>query len=277
MIVRTMAVVAAGEQRSGRAEQAREAHFARLVALILDTIFVGILSGLVTSVYGLTTVSGVYNPTGATYWNTQTTLPAMWTAVIWIAYYTVFEAMFSATPGKALNRLCVVSFDDRPLTLTGILLRNLLRLLDVLPGMYLLGGIMVLSTAHSQRIGDFAGHTTVVFRRHAVEPSTTRTSDRRARLALVAAVLVALAFSAGFDYFGRPPLEIQKAYQEHQLMNPDLIGYSLGAPTWSWGHVRYPLTAREPGKTCTGWVELEWYGIWGWQQSSGELDCFPAT
>ena len=277
MIARTMAVAATGEQRPGRGDQAHQARFARLVALILDTIFVGILTGIATDVYGQTMVTGTQNPNGFSSFSEQTVLPALWTGALWIAYYTVCEAMFSATPGKTLNGLRVASVDDRPLTLRSVFLRNVLRLIDVLPGMYLLGGVLVMSSGLSQRLGDRAGHTTVVFRQHAVEPGTTRTSDRRGGLTLIAALFLALVFSAGFDYFGRPPLEIQKVYEEHQLMNPQLISYALGAPTWSWGHVRYPLTASEPGKTCTGWIALDWYGIWGWQQSSGELDCVPAT
>ena len=276
MIAPTMAVAATGERGSGRGEQAHQARFARLVALILDTIFVAILTGIAAAVYGVTTVTGTWNPDGVSSFSEQTILPTLWTGAIWIGYYTLCEAMFSATPGKALNGLRVVSVDDRPLTLLSALERNLLRLIDVLPGMYLLGGALVMTSDHSQRVGDRVAHTTVLFRQDATEPGTTRTSDRRAGLFLVALIFLALVSTAAFDYFGRPPLEIERLYAEHQLVNPELTSYSLGAPAWSWGHVRYPLTASQPGKACTGWIELDWYGIMGWHPSSGQLDCFPA-
>lgn len=274
MIRGTMALAAAGERRFGRAEQAHEARFPRFVALILDSIFVSLLGGIATAVYGEAQVTGTWNPNGFSSWSVQTAIPAIWTGAIWLAYYTVCEAMFSATPGKALNGLCVVSEDDRPLTVPSIFFRNLLRLIDVLPGLYFIGGVLVLTSGHSQRLGDLAGHTTVVLRRYAVEPRTTRSSGRRAGLALIASGLIALTFSAGFGYFGRPPRDIHTLFQEHQFLDPAVTGYSLGAPAWSLGRVRYPVAASEPGKSCSGYIELQWYGIMGWQPSSGQLDCF---
>ena len=281
MIRDAMAVAETLERRpgrTGRAEQSREARFGRLVALILDSIFVSILAGVASAVYGVTEVtSGSWSlPNGVSVLNTQTAIPGVWAALLWLAYMTVCEAMFSATPGKAMNALRVVSADDRPLTLGRVALRNVLRLIDVLPGMYLLGGVLVITTANSQRLGDMAAHTTVVRREHAVQPGAARTASPRAARLMVVAVLVAVVFSAGFDYFGRPPLAIQGFYNTRQLLDPSITSYSLGTPAFSWGHVRYPLTAREPGKSCTGWLELDWYGIAGWQQSSGQLDCVPA-
>ena len=277
MIAPTMTAGAAAPTVLARAEQSHEARFARLVALILDTIFVSILIGIASAVYGETRVTGTWNPSGFSSLSEQTILPTLWTGVIWLGYYIVCEAMFSATPGKAMNGLRVVSVDGSPLGLGSIVVRNLLRLIDVLPGMYLLGGVLVMVMPYSQRTGDYVARTTVVLRAHAVEPRSARASGRRAGVLLVAIVVVAFVFSAGFDYFGRPPLEIQKLFEEHRLMDPQLTSYSLGTPTWSWGHVKYPLTAREPAKACTGWIELDWYGIMGWQQSSGELDCLPAS
>lgn len=279
MIRGAVAVAETIEGRTGRAEQSRHARFPRFVALILDTIFVAILGGIVTAVYGVTEVtSGSFNlPNGISTYSTQSAVPGIWTVLVWLVYYTVCEAMFSATPGKAMNGLRVVSADDRPLTLGRIAVRNVLRLVDVLPGMYLIGGILVMTTENSRRLGDMAAHTTVVRREHAVQPGEARTAGRRAGLVLVAILVIALLFSAGFDYLGRPPLTIQGLYNTHQLLDPSITSYSLGTPTWSWGHVRYPLTASEPGKTCAGWIELDWYGIAGWQQSSAQLDCFPAS
>ena len=275
MIAPTMAAGGAGPTALARAEQSHEARFARLVALILDSIFVGIVSAAAIAVYGVTTVTSGTSGGASISFSEATTLPAVWGGAIWLGYYIVCEAMFSATPGKAMNGLRVVSVDGRPLGLASIVVRNVLRLVDVLPGMDLLGGVLVMVMPDSQRIGDYAARTTVVRRAEAVEPGTTRTSGRRARLALAALVLIGLAFSTGFGYFGRPPLEIHKLYEEHLLFGGELSSYSLGTPAWSLGHVRYPLTAREPAKTCTGWIELDWYGVAGWRQSSGELDCFP--
>ncbi len=275
MIATTMALAAAGERRSGRAEQSREARFPRLVALILDTIFVSLLSALATAVYGATEITGVWNPNGLSSWSSQTSLSWIFTAALWLGYYTVCEGMFSATPGKALNGLCVVSLDERPLTLRSVVLRNALRLADALPVMYVLGGVLVLGSECSQRLGDLAARTTVVRRRDAPEPGVTRSSGWRAGLILLGLLLGALAFTAGFDYFGRPEMDVQTLYQEHQLLDPSLTSYTLGTPAWSWGTVRYPIKAAEPDKTCSGYVELQWFGFAGWRERGGELDCVP--
>ncbi|HYM97930.1 MAG TPA: RDD family protein [Candidatus Sulfotelmatobacter sp.] len=272
-----MTVGALGTSLNRRAEQARDARFARVVALIVDTLFVGLLSSIATAVFGVTQVNTAsFAGGGFSTWTSQTEIPAVWAASIWLVYYSVCEAMFSATPGKALNNLRVVSDDGRPLSLLSIAVRNLLRLVDVLPGMYLVGTFLVLITPYSQRLGDLAAHTAVVFREHAIEPGTSRGSSRRARL-LFAGVLVALlAFTAGFDYFERPVLVIQGEFNQHMLPNRDIVTYSLGTPARTLGSVRYPITALTPTQRCSGSIGLTWDGLFGWIVTDGQMDCFPS-
>jgi len=270
-------VAAVGTGRFGRAEQSREARFARLVALILDTIFVGILTSIATAVFGVTQFTITSFQGGSTaYGTSQGAIPWIWTAAIWLTYYTLCESLFSATPGKAMNGLRVVSDDGRPLRLYSVLVRNLLRLVDALPAMYLVGGLFVLGTQYSQRVGDLAGHTTVVFTRYAVEPGTSRHSGRQARIAFVALVLAAFVITAGFEYFERPVLVVQSQFEAHQLIVQDLQSYSLGTPTRTLGSVSYPLTARTSTKTCSGSVELSFEGFFGWTMTGGQLNCFPS-
>ena len=279
MIRATMAVAAVAPARPGRAEQARRARFARLVALILDTIFVSVLTFVATSVYGVTAVtwgSPLANSSGSAYFGSQTAIPAVWTAAVWLVYYTVCETMFSATPGKVLNGLRVVSVDLRPLTLSGVVVRNLLRLVDVLPGIYLLGGFVMLATSHSQRLGDLLAGSTVVFCQDALEPGAARTSRLSARIVFVVAVVTALVFTAAFDYFERPVLVIESAYDQHQLINPGIVSYSLGQPARTFDTATYPITARTSTESCTGSINLYWQGLFGWQIGGGRLDCFPS-
>jgi uncharacterized RDD family membrane protein YckC len=258
---------------------AREARFPRLVALVLDTLFVGLITLIATNVYGVTVVTwGSPIPTnGFATWGAATTIPGIWTAAIWIVYYIVCEAMFGATPGKALNGLVVVSADGRPLTLRSVSIRNLLRLVDALPGAYLLGGAFVISTANSQRIGDLAARTTVVFRRRVIPPYLTRSSGRTARMTLAIAVAALLVLTGLFDYFGRPALVIESAYNQHQLLpGSDILSYSLGTPTRTLTTVTYPIAAETSTGRCTGSITLYWEGLSGWQMSGGTLDCPPS-
>jgi uncharacterized RDD family membrane protein YckC len=278
MIPATMAVATVTPMRRGRAEQARDARFPRLFALILDTIFVGIITSVATAVYGVTQVTWG-SPTlvnGVAWWGSNTAIPAFGAGAIWLGYYAICEALFSATPGKALNGLRVVSVDDRGLSLWSVLVRNALRLIDVLPSAYVLGGFSLLVTRNSQRLGDLLGGTTVVLKRDAVEPGTTRRSGRAARIGFVAAVVVALVFTAAFDYFERPVLVIQGEYNQQQL-GADVVSFSLGQPIRSLGTVRYPIVARTPNGSCRGNVTLTWQGLFGWQMDGIQLECPPPS
>lgn len=65
------------------------------------------------------------------------------------------------TVGKRLLGLRVMDARGLPLTWPQVLMRNLLRVVDVLPAMYLAGGVSCLSTRHGQRIGDLVAGTVV--------------------------------------------------------------------------------------------------------------------
>ena len=83
--------------------------------------------------------------------------------VVYIAYYTILEAMFGATIGKRLMRLTVVLTDGRPIGWKESIIRNVLRIVDMqLFG--LVGLLFVWATGRSQRIGDLASSTIVVSR-----------------------------------------------------------------------------------------------------------------
>ena len=276
MIAATMAVASA--TASGVDLVGREARLPRLVALILDTFFIGVISLIAANVYGVTIVtSGSPIPNnGLATWTSDTAIPGIWAIAIWLVYYIVCEAMFAATPGKALSGLVAVSADGQRLTLARVAIRNLMRLIDVLPGAYLLGGVFVLTTLRSQRLGDMAAQTTVVLRRRVIHPNEiSRSSSHRARLVLAAALAAVAVFTAFFDYFGRPPLVIESAYNQRQLLGPDLVSYELGTPSRTLTTVTYPLTGRTATQACTGEVTLEWAGLYGWQLRGGTLDCPP--
>jgi uncharacterized RDD family membrane protein YckC len=66
------------------------------------------------------------------------------------------------TIGKRMLRLRVVDAEGMRLTFSQIVIRNLLRFVDLLPGLYLLGGATALFTRKAQRLGDFAANTVVI-------------------------------------------------------------------------------------------------------------------
>ena len=67
------------------------------------------------------------------------------------------------TVGKLVARIRVVRSDGRPVTFPVVLVRNLLRLVDILPNFYAVGAITILFTRRSQRLGDLAAGTVVVY------------------------------------------------------------------------------------------------------------------
>ena len=83
--------------------------------------------------------------------------------VLYYGYYAVFEALWNGqTPGKRAIRLRVITTSGRPITPYDALLRNLLRIVDQVPGIYTVGLLSVFFTERNQRLGDLAADTVVV-------------------------------------------------------------------------------------------------------------------
>jgi uncharacterized RDD family membrane protein YckC len=72
------------------------------------------------------------------------------------------------TPGKRLLGLRVMDAQGLRLHFSQVVIRNLLRFVDMLPGLYLVGGVAMLCNARWQRLGDLAANTVVV--RHTKRP-----------------------------------------------------------------------------------------------------------
>ena len=78
-------------------------------------------------------------------------------------YPVAFElSRAAATPGKRAMNLRVVMDDGMPVTLAASLLRNLLRVVDFLPMLYLTGVLSMLWRADFKRLGDVVAGTLVV-------------------------------------------------------------------------------------------------------------------
>lgn len=79
-------------------------------------------------------------------------------------YTTAFEATTGTTPGKKLFKLWVVHDNATPITLSGALIRNFLRVADYLPFIYMLGLVCMLIDTRFRRLGDLAAGTLVIYR-----------------------------------------------------------------------------------------------------------------
>jgi len=265
MISRAMAVAAVGTSAVDRAAFAREARSGRLAALMVDTIVLAVLTGLVNAVYGVTDITSGYIAGNTSVTTTTTAVAWPWLTLMALVYFTAGEALFGATLGKAWVRLKVVRIDGAPPTLRDVLVRNVGRLVDFLPLLYLLGGALVITSPYAQRIGDRLANTTVVYRHRAGE---TRSSGRAAVRALIAVLAAAALVTILFAYFGRPPLVIDGLAKSGQL-HP-IRGYELGSPSWGVGTVTYPI--RETGSSCRGTITLAW-SLTAWHLSSMSVSC----
>jgi len=92
-------------------------------------------------------------------------------ALVW-GYFPLFEGLWRGrTPGKRAQSLRVVRSDGQPVTFANVLVRNLIRIVDILPGNYGVGVVSAALTRKSQRLGDIAAGTIVVRERSMPAPA----------------------------------------------------------------------------------------------------------
>ena len=86
-------------------------------------------------------------------------------------YPTLTETLWRGrSVGKAAAKIRVIRADGRPVTFPVAMVRNLLRIVDLLPSAYAIGAISILVTRRAQRIGDLAAGTIVVYEARAATP-----------------------------------------------------------------------------------------------------------
>ena len=76
-------------------------------------------------------------------------------------YYSVLEGLLATTIGKSILKLTVVQRNGEGCSFEATLKRNLLRYVDWLPILYLVGTIAVMTSTNRQRIGDRLAGTIV--------------------------------------------------------------------------------------------------------------------
>jgi uncharacterized RDD family membrane protein YckC len=89
--------------------------------------------------------------------------------VDFIGYFIICEMLWSGrSVGKRAAGIRVVRVGGAPVGFWSSLLRNVIRLIDFLPGnLYLVGSVLILTTSKNQRLGDILGNTVVIRERQA--------------------------------------------------------------------------------------------------------------
>jgi uncharacterized RDD family membrane protein YckC len=75
------------------------------------------------------------------------------------------------TVGKRVLKLRVMDAQALRLEFSQVVVRNLLRFIDLLPGLYLVGGTACVLSRRFQRLGDLAANTIVVRNRETAQPN----------------------------------------------------------------------------------------------------------
>jgi uncharacterized RDD family membrane protein YckC len=136
----------------------------RGAAAVVDTAIQGItltvlLIGLTAGVAASTLAGAPGSGTGALLIG----LYALSVFVVTGGYFILFEIVWSGqTPGKRLVGLRVIRENGYPLRPIDAVIRNLVRIVDWLPGIYGVGVLTMLLNKRSKRLGDFASGTIVV-------------------------------------------------------------------------------------------------------------------
>ena len=129
----------------------------RILATIVDAIIFSVFFWLLSLVFGSTSVEGG---------SVAFSLGALGSLIYFFgvfAYYLFMEGYLGQTVGKMLLGIMVVREDTGGLPGLGpAAWRTLLRLIDILPFLYIVGYISILATQKNRRLGDMAGHTLVI-------------------------------------------------------------------------------------------------------------------
>lgn len=119
----------------------------RAVAVIIDIVLLGIVTSILSGILvraGLPAVGGLTS------------------LLISFAYYIYLEGNYGQTIGKMALDIVVVTEDGDHIDYRPAALRTVLRIVDVLPVLYLVGIVAVLLTDRKQRLGDMVADTVVV-------------------------------------------------------------------------------------------------------------------
>lgn len=91
--------------------------------------------------------------------------------LLYWGYFALYETFWNGqTPGKRFCKIRVIQQSGRQISFFEAMTRNLIRVIDMLPGFYLIGVIAMLCNRQHQRLGDLAAATLVVHERAANEP-----------------------------------------------------------------------------------------------------------
>jgi uncharacterized RDD family membrane protein YckC len=144
-------------------------------------------------------------------------------------YFTLFEAFWNGrTPGKRIVKIRVIQRSGRGIGLFEAMTRNLLRIVDQFPFIYVIGVISILVTRQHQRLGDLAAGTLVVHEQQQLTDSSSSSNGRSFTAGLFDPVPDTTSFpnrapasmglsSSGVQRLGISDLEVLEGFFDRRL------------------------------------------------------------
>ena len=133
----------------------------RFTALVADIVLMSCVFFPVTRVVKGTWVMSTSDHDWVRGWFVSDPLCLSFLVVMFL-YFVLLEGLGGATVGKRLMRLRVVDVNGGRAGLIRSLIRNVLRVVDGLPTLGLVGAILIAMTADRARVGDLVAGTRVV-------------------------------------------------------------------------------------------------------------------
>ncbi len=183
----------------------------RFLALAIDTLIYGaaiLVIGIVIVVVPFFGI-GARGSFSAGMW--LTAIFILIAFVIQFGYFAWFESVWNGqTPGKRSQRLRVIRDSGQPISTFDAVARNLLRIVDGLPGFYGIGIVAALLSDKNKRLGDYVAGTVVVHEKLLEEPGQGQMKYAEAGVA------------SGYDVARVSPEEFQLV-EAYLLRRPQLV------------------------------------------------------
>jgi len=150
----------------------------RFIAILVDSLILGAAVILLIFLAAFTIPALGYFGSKSASWGVGVFLFILF--LLFWGYFALFEAFNSGrTPGKRVAKIRVIHQSGRGVNFAEALARNLVRIIDYMPGFYGVGIAAMFMSRQSQRLGDMVAGTLVVREREVEAPmwgeSTSRT------------------------------------------------------------------------------------------------------
>jgi uncharacterized RDD family membrane protein YckC len=135
-----------------------------LLLVLLQVIVLAVMIGLIMLAFQTDDLSVLTQSADGAVW-LFAALSLLSFLFFW-GYYIFFEIYWNGqTPGKRWVGLRVIRMDGTPVTAAEVVIRNLVRVVDLLPTAYGVGVVTMFINEKSRRLGDLAAGTVVVHER----------------------------------------------------------------------------------------------------------------